>query len=438
MSSLSRRGILKGGAGLAAGTVLAPAGQPVRAHGFGAPHDFLWGASTAAHQVEGNNINSDYWLLENLPGSPFVEKSGDTCDHYHRYPADIAMMREAGLNAYRLSIEWARIEPEPGQYSTAALGHYRSVLATCRKNGIVPVVTFHHFTSPSWLAASGGWEVQKTADRFAKYCEVATQHLGDLIGVACTINELNFTSLLDAKEFIPVERRKLVMRNAAQSIGVDSYSCPPFGNPDATARTVIAAHRQAMEAIKSGPGDFPVGLTLSMSEFEALEGGEAKLQDIRYRAEDQFLEAAKGDDFIGVQAYTREQIGPSGFAGPAEGAEQTQMGYEVRPEATEHCIRRAHAITGNRVIVTESGIATDDDAQRITFIDETLAGIKRTMADGIPVDGYFHWSLLDNFEWTNGYAPKFGLIGVDRRTFKRTPKPSLAHLGALIQNGDLV
>ncbi len=433
---MHRRHFLNTGLGLAASAALASAGcsQSTRVAAASKqtfPNNFLWGASTAAHQVEGGNINNDYWLMEQLPGSPFIEKSGDTCDQYHRYAEDIKLMQAAGLNAYRFSIEWARVEPAEGQYSYAALDHYRRLLSTCHEHGIMPVVTLHHFTSPLWLAASGGWTVEKTADRFARYCEVVVKHLGDLISVACTINELNFTSLLDAKNFIPVERRQAFMDKAAKAIGASSFSAPPFGDPTDTARTVILAHKKARQALKAGPGNFPVGMTISMSEFEAIDGGEAKLNQIRAITEDQFFEAAKGDDFVGVQAYTRERVGPKGLLGAEAGVPLTQMDYEVRPQATEACIRRAYELTGNRIIVTESGIATTDDSQRIDFIDQTVVGLKKCLSDGIPIDGYFHWSLLDNYEWTNGYKPKFGLVAVDRKTFKRTPKPSLAHLGAI-------
>lgn len=433
MRLVDRRAFLGAGVALAS-TSMAAVSRDAEKTGLEFPKNFLWAASTAAHQVEGNNVNSDYWLLEQLPGSPFVEKSGDACDHYHRYAADIALMKAVGLNAYRFSLEWARIEPEDGQFSFAELDHYRNMLRICRENGITPIVTFHHFTSPIWIAKMGGWTNPDTADRFARYCAVTTKYLGDLIGVACTINELNFTSLLDAKNFIPVERRDAFMAKTAKSIGAERFSSPPFGNAEATARTVISAHKKGMDAIKSGPGEFPVGLTISMSDFQAFDGGEEKLSEIRAAAEDQFLEAAKGDDFIGVQAYTRERVGPSGLLGPEEGVPLTQMGYEIWPASTEVCIRRAFEVTGNRIIVTESGIATDDDRQRISFIDETLVGIRKCLNDGISIDGYCHWSLLDNFEWTNGYGPKFGLVAVDRKTFKRTPKSSLMHLGNIARS----
>jgi beta-glucosidase len=163
---------------------------------FTFPQDFLWGAATAAHQVEGNNINSESWVLEHLPGTIYAEPSGDACDHYHRYPTDIALLAELGFNAYRFSLEWARIEPEEGEFSYAALEHYRRMLAACHEHGIKPVVTFHHFTSPRWLMRTGGWLDEKTPERFARYCERATQHLGDLISVACTVNEPNLPMLL--------------------------------------------------------------------------------------------------------------------------------------------------------------------------------------------------------------------------------------------------
>jgi len=164
--------------------------------GFSFPEGFLWGAATAAHQVEGNNINSESWVLEHLPGTIYAEPSGDACDHYHRYRGDIALLAELGFNAYRFSIEWARIEPEEGEFSRAELDHYRRMLATCHEHGIRPVVTYHHFTSPRWLMRSGGWLDAKTPERFARFCERATDHLGDLIAAASTMNEPNLPVLL--------------------------------------------------------------------------------------------------------------------------------------------------------------------------------------------------------------------------------------------------
>src|SRR5512144_1866776 len=170
---------------------------------FQFPAGFLWGTATAAHQVEGNNTNSDFWLLEQTPGTLFSEPSGDACDHFHRYPQDIALLAQLGFTSYRFSLEWARIEPEEGKFSVAALDHYRRMLASCNEHGVLPCLTFHHFTSPRWFTADGGWEDRKAIERFVRFCERATQHLGDLIGMGCTINEGNLTAMLATSGTLP-------------------------------------------------------------------------------------------------------------------------------------------------------------------------------------------------------------------------------------------
>ena len=144
------------------------------------PKGFLIGAATAAHQVEGNNIHSDYWAQEHMEYTSFNEPSGAACDHYNRYEEDIRLMAEAGLNAYRFSIEWARIEPQPGVFDENEIAHYRKVLECCHANGVEPIVTMHHFTSPRWLIEQGGWEAEATVERFARYCRYVVEQLGDL------------------------------------------------------------------------------------------------------------------------------------------------------------------------------------------------------------------------------------------------------------------
>ena len=175
-----------------------------------------------------------------------------------------------------------------------------------------------------------------------------------------------------------------------------------------------------------------MGLTLSMTDFQVEPGGEDWLERIRRPSEDVFLEATEGDDFVGVQTYTRMRIGPDGPMEAEEGVPTTQMGYEFWPEALEGTIRRASEVTGGcPVYVTENGIGTDDDASRIEYVTRALTGVGRCLDDGIDVRGYFYWSLLDNFEWVLGYGPTFGLVAVDRRTFERRPKPSSAWFGGI-------
>ncbi len=192
---------------------------------------------------------------------------------------------------------------------------------------------------------------------------------------------------------------------------------------------MLRACRLAHDAVAGGRGDFPVGVTLSMHDYEALPGGEAHVAEARTMLEDAFLEQARGDEFLGVQCYTRLRFGPDGMVGPAAGVPTTIMGYEFWPRCVEVAVRRAAEVTGIPVYVTENGIATADDAERMRYVAEALAGVRRCLDDGIDVRGYLYWSAFDNFEWARGYGPTFGLIGVDRTTFARQPKPSAKWLG---------
>jgi beta-glucosidase len=399
------------------------------------PAGFRWGAATAAHQVEGANTNSDFWLLEHLDGTVFMEPSGDACDHYHRYPDDIALLASLGFNAYRFSIEWARVEPAPGEFSIAQLDHYRRMLETCHRHGLAAVVTMHHFSSPRWLAARGGWEAAETAMLFARYCERVANHLGDLIDTACTINEINLPVVLRQSGFLHSDDAILRAQwrvAAARAVGVEAenFSSFPFCVRSLSREVLLDAHRGATQALRAGRGKFPIGMTLALRDMQAVPGGEDACARARGEAEDIYLEAARGDDFLGVQCYTRERFGEHGVL-PADGSARfTQMGYEFCPEALEAAIRYAAATARVPLIVTESGVATADDSQRIEFVERALAGVARCLRDGIDVRGYFHWSLLDNFEWLFGYAPRFGLIAVDRETQRRTVKPSAEWLGA--------
>ncbi len=384
------------------------------------PDGFVWGTATAAHQIEGGNVNNDWWAFEHDPASGCVDVSGDACDSYHRFPEDIALVKSLGFTSYRFSLEWSRIEPEEGEFSRVALEHYRRMLATCHEHGLLPVVTYHHFTHPRWLAAAGTWEALHAPDRFARYCERATEHLGDLIGMAGTLNEPNVVATMGWRHGIfPPRVRDRVRRGVVNE-------------------ALVAAHRKGVDAIRSGPGDFPVGLTLSMTDYQLQPGGEEWLERIRRPNEDVFLEATAGDDFVGVQTYTRDRIGPDGSLGPETGVRTTQMGYEFWPDALGGTIRRAWEMTGGLpVYVTENGIGTAQDDQRIEYVTGALRGLAGCLAEGIDVRGYFYWSLLDNFEWVLGYGPTFGIVSVDRETFERRPKPSAAWLGSVAKDNAL-
>jgi len=376
------------------------------------PEGFVWGTATSAHQVEGGNWNNDWWAWEHMSDSPCQEPSGDTCDHWHRYPEDIRLCAELGFGAYRFSLEWSRIEPEEGEFSPVALEHYRRMCGVCREHGLEPIVTFHHFTTPRWVSTRGGWIEPSTADLFARFCARAAAHLGDLIGRACTVCEPNIVASMGYLYGIfPPGKRDADLRQRANEV-------------------LIAAHRKAAAAIHAGPGSAPVGMTLAMFDCQAVPGGEAERDRYRHDMEDVFLEVARSDDFLGLQCYSRMRFGPYGILDPERDVRITQMGYEFWPQALEATLRYAWNLTGGvPLLVTENGIATDTDAERIEYVEQALSGVLASLADGIDVRGYVYWSLLDNFEWILGYRPTFGLVAVDRATQARTVKPSARWLG---------
>ena len=421
------------------------------------PKGFFIGAATAAHQVEGNNIHSDYWAQENQPHTSFTEPSGLTCDHYHRYEEDIKLLAGAGLNAYRFSIEWARIEPEEGQFDEAEIEHYRDVIRCCRANGVEPIVTLMHFTSPVWLIRKGGWEAESTVEYFRRYAAYVTEKLGGELHYICTINEANMGLQLAAiaKRFQLMAQQAAAKARSAEGtvqVGMNfekmmenmkfaaMENAQIFGTPQpqifVSSRTpegdtlVFRAHQAAKEAIKAIYPDMQVGITLSMHDLQALPGGEKFAEDAWDEEFRHYLPYIRDDDFLGVQNYTRTQYGPQGQLPCPEGAELTQMDYEFYPEALEQVIRRVHEDFKGNLIVTENGVAVSDDSRRVEFIRRALQGVENCLNDGIPVKGYCHWSLMDNFEWQKGYSMTFGLIAVDRETQKRTPKPSLSFLGS--------
>jgi beta-glucosidase len=397
------------------------------------PAGFLFGAAVGAHQVEGGNVNSDWWWWEHKEGTPCVEPSGDACDFYHRYRDDIAMLAGLGLDAFRFGIEWARIEPAEGEFSSATLAHYHRMLDACREHGVTPILTFHHFTLPRWMHDAGGFASPRFPSLFERYCDRAAAALGDLIGYACTLNE-------------------------PQGLGLSGYVLginPPghHGDEDGARRAadnLLEAHRLAGPAIRAHTSA-PVGVTLAIPDLQYEDGavpGDSGFE-VESRITDQFLALAREDDFVGVQTYTRIRFGPEGPRSPganwsgvsrelAESETTTQMGYEFYPQALGGAIRRAWKGAGGvPILVTENGVATIRDERRIAYMDVALREVRACLAEGIDVRGYVHWSLLDNFEWAFGYKPRFGLVAVDRETFARHPKPSATWLGEVARSRGL-
>ena len=426
------------------------------------PKDFLLGASTAAHQVEGNNIHSDYWTMEHMKSTSFVEPSMDAVDHYHRYEEDIKLLADAGLNCYRFSIEWARIEPAEGQFEDGEMEHYRKMLRCCKENGVTPIVTLHHFTSPKWLISKGGWEAESTVEYFKRYCAYIAEKLGDELEYIVTINEANMGLQLAAiakrymKEMLFGRKKKNTDGNDGKAqVGINlkqmlanqknaaAENAAVFGteklNTFVSMRTpegdllVMRAHCAARDVMKAICPHLKVGLSLSLHDMQPNRIGAKHAEKKWYAEFGHYLPYIKDDDFLGVQNYTRSSFGFFGQIDPPKGAELTQMSYEFYPEALANVIRAVAKEFKGDIIVTENGIATSDDSRRVEFIRRALAGVEGCIADGIPVKGYCHWSLLDNFEWQKGFSMTFGLIAVDRKTQTRYPKESLNFLGSILR-----
>ena len=302
------------------------------------PDDFLWGVATAAHQVEGNNTNSDTWFLEHLPGTIFAEPSGDAIDHYHRYREDIALIASLGFTTYRFSLEWARIEPEEGHFSVAELDHYRRVLETCHEHGLTPVVTYHHFTSPRWLLAAGRLGGRRHAGTLRPL--LRPRH--------GTPGRPHRRRLHPQRTQPPVAAQGPRHRRRDRPSGgrtCRSGRRPPSASAsrraglrpsssrvsDAGFDIKLAAHRAGRDAIKAHRPELLVGWTLANSDIQAAEGGQDVADQVRRDVNERFLEASRGDDFVGIQTYGRTVFGPDGVAPAPEGAATNQMGEEIYP-----------------------------------------------------------------------------------------------------------
>ncbi|MBC2669812.1 family 1 glycosylhydrolase [Novosphingobium piscinae] len=423
-------------AALAATAVLGPA-----ARALGAapdphfPEGFLWGAATAAHQVEGNNLNADLWVIENLPGTLFADRSGDAANSFALWPVDLDLVKALGLNTYRFSLEWARIEPDPGHFSLAMLDHYRAMIAGCRARGLQPIVTFNHFTTPRWFAAQGGWSHPEAPRLFARFCDRAARHLAEGIALALTLNEPNLAGVIG--EILPAELvagDKAMQEAAARQLGVARYA-PGVAlyveNVPVYRAGMMEGHRRGLAAIKAVRPDLPVGVSLAILDDQAV--GRGSLRDrVRERYYGEWLRlAAQTCDFVGVQNYERKRWDARGEVPPPADARRNTAGAEVWPGSLAGAVRYAWEATRLPVYVTEHGVNSDDDSLRQWLIPAALAELKRAIDDGVPVRGYCHWSLVDNFEWGFGYKYRFGLHSFDPITFARTAKPSAAVLGAI-------
>ncbi|MBI3894089.1 MAG: family 1 glycosylhydrolase [Candidatus Wallbacteria bacterium] len=409
------------------------------------PAGFLWGTATAAHQVEGNNSNSDWWDWEQVPGHiKHNDHSGLADDHYHLFAADLALARDLGNNAYRFSVEWARLEPEEGRFDEREAAHYRAVLEACKANGLTPIVTLFHFTLPRWLAAKGGWLSPSTPALFARYAAFAAARFGDLADLWCTLNEpvvylgAGYLKGVFPPGILDLRQALIVMENLARGHALaakaikehDRKSLAKNGPP---AVVTIAHHMRVFDPARSWhPIDIVatrvVDYIFNKAFLDAITRGRLYFNIPGFPRVDVVIPGGKHSlDILGINYYSRDLIkfnprSPllSDQLHPRD-AQLTDLGWEIYPEGLYRLLVGTWKDYGLPILVTENGIADGSDSKRSEFLRQHLQAMARAMKDGVPVLGYLHWSLLDNFEWAEGFWPRFGLYSVDYATQQRRP-----------------
>jgi beta-glucosidase len=389
------------------------------------PQGFLWGTTSAAHQIEGDNKNCDWWEWEQKPGRiANGESSVIACDSYHRYREDFKLLRDMNQSAHRMSIEWSRVEPSPGEFDARQIRHYRDVLGELREQGIEPMVTLHHFTSPLWFAKKGGWAERDSVKAFVSFVSRAADEFGDLVNLWCTINEPNIYAANGwmTGEFPPGHQGDL-----RGLYGVLS--------------NLRRAHELAYAAIKKRRPESSVGLShhkllflpASEKRRDQIAASTAQLVVDRWPiGPGRFRRVVEATcDYVGIAHYWA-QLAAFDPTRPKDqfikrtnvpGAQMTDMGMTSDPVYMRRVLNELKSL-GKPVYVTENGIGTGDDERRKRYLVDVLANVRGAIEDGVDVRGYFHWTNMDNFEWARGYGVKFGLIEVDRKTLERTVKPS--------------
>ncbi len=412
-------------------------GEPASTLEF--PAGFLWGAATSAHQVEGGNTRNDWWRFEHRPGAIRGDRcSGDACRHLELFDADFALAQADGHNAHRLSLEWSRLEPAPGQFDPGAVAHYHEVLGSLRRRGLEPVVTLHHFTNPLWIADAGGWESRETVDRFVRFAGFCAREYGGEVDWWCTVNEPEVFAFRGWSEGIWPP----AVRDNSRALAVIAHQLEAHGRAyrvlhaedraDAdgdgvAARVGFAKHRVQLEPLRAWhPLDrlqaFFEDRVFNQAVEQATREGFIDLAIPGARPVRRAVhELAGALDWYGLNYYTRWMV-RSGTPDPhvaRPGSERNDLGWEVWPEGFERAILAA-ARLGKPVLVTENGFADAADRLRPAGIVRFVEAMHRAIAGGASVLGYLHWSLLDNFEWADGFHGRFGLYAVD---FDRPERP---------------
>jgi len=404
------------------------------------PKNFLWGTATSSHQVEGDNKFNDWWQWESQGKIKNGERSGDACDHFNQFEEDFELAKKLNQNTHRFSLEWSRIEPAEGEFNESAIYHYRKVLESLVRHNLKPMVTLNHFTLPLWIAQKGGWENPEILVWFNRFVRKCVKHFGDLVPFWITINEpmVLFFQSYQMGHWPPGKKGGLKHKKVVQHL--------------------IKAHGQAYRTIHEemdrNNWKGQVGLAVYHRVFHPfrpnfiLDRWAAKLRDYLFntlflKAIDTGIismpfafqmkeESLKGTwDFIGLNYYTREHVKFSltnvnklfGVEVLREQDEKNSLNWEVYPEGIYESLFALKKYK-KPIYITENGICCEKDKQREQFIISHLKQVQKAIREGVDCRGYFHWSLLDNFEWAEGYGPRFGITHVDRQNQERILRES--------------
>ena len=405
------------------------------------PNNFMWGTATAAHQVEGNNTNNNWYNWEHQKDSNGKsrihnnDKSGIAANHWNLYKNDIGLMKNLGVKYYRFSVEWSKIEPEIGVIDKNALDHYRNVCIALIDSGLTPVITLHHFTHPMWFENLGGFEKEENIKYFIQFSEIVFNRLSDIVPIWCTINEpaVYVSQGYFNGVFPPGKKDPLLAGNVMKNL--------------------LNTHVRVYRHLKTLPNgdDVQIGLVKNITQFDPLRRWHIldwyfsrilnnvftnSSLNLLSRGEFDFYlpgmanishknsEAINSLDFIGLNYYSRMHV--KGHLSPVAPFTfelrpkdtQTDMPYAIYPEGFFRAVKTISKLNVP-IIITENGIADDKDDRRNLFIKRYLYALYKSIMDGYDIRGYFYWSLMDNFEWSEGYMMKFGLYEVDFTTQER-------------------
>lgn len=373
------------------------------------PSDFLWGSATSSYQVEGGIDNADW--------SKFKD-AGDACGHYNRYSQDIDLMKEINLNSYRFSTEWSRAEPKPGEFEQDTINHYRDKLQELKNRGVTTMVTLHHFTTPLWLDEMGNWINTKSATYFSRYALKMFEELDDLVDFWITINEPGIYSFNSYLQGVWPPQKESVFDVMKVTMNQ------------------IKAHRKVYELFHEQSKKVKVGLAKNNQYIEPYSNSildKLSTKFVDYLTNSLFLDRVESQlDFIGLNYYFHNKI-KFPLEIKNDNKVTTDLGWEVYPKGIYHVLKQLKKYD-IPIYITENGLADKKDELRKEFIKQHLYWINKAIQENVDVRGYFHWSLLDNFEWAEGYEPRFGLAEVDYETQERILRDSAKEYAKIAKN----